>query len=234
MRIIPILLAALLFLPGASFAQFHGTLQLLPDGCEDQGECRLGKDFGFLDPNGIGWMAAKGNTTDGASIPGWAQPIVGGPFTVAYVKAAVLHDHYCDRHVRSWAKTHRMFYHALRASGVSIGRANILYGAVMLGGPKWMTKIVGRPCPIGQICAYDVIATEFLTRPDRYATEEFENELAQLMGLLEASDDASAEEVEALVYSLRPDDEFLANPDGVTVETYETIYERFKKGDADQ
>src|SRR5689334_10444439 len=77
-------------------ADFVGSLVLSPTGCESTGHCELGADFGFIDPKGVGWQAAKGLITDGASIPPWAQPIVGKPFDESFVKAAIIHDHYCD------------------------------------------------------------------------------------------------------------------------------------------
>ena len=89
-------------------AQFIGNLELNPPGCQATGQCTLGSDLRYTDPNGLTWQAAAGNRTDGASIPFWAQPIVGAPFDESYIKAAVIHDHYCDRHVRSWRATHRV------------------------------------------------------------------------------------------------------------------------------
>jgi hypothetical protein len=135
-------------------AEFVGTLKLSPAGCEKKGKCTLAKDFGFIDLEDTGWLAKAGDKTDGASIPGWAQPIVGLPFDKEFIKAAVIHDHYCDRMVRTWQTTHKAFYHALRESGVSKSRAKIMYGAVYLGGPRWKEVKPGTVCAIGKVCVF--------------------------------------------------------------------------------
>ena len=148
------LIALLGFLAWGTVAQaeFVGDIELLPTGCEKLGICRLGKAFAYIDPKKIGWEAQKDLMTDGASIPPWAQTFVGAPFEKAYIKAAVIHDHYCDRHVRPWRQTHRVFYDALIESGVSRKTANILYFAVIVGGPKWTKIVPGKPCPHGASC----------------------------------------------------------------------------------
>jgi hypothetical protein len=60
-------LVALLVASAASVARadFVGELVLMPMGCESTGHCELGEDFGFIDPSGVGWQAAKGLITDG-------------------------------------------------------------------------------------------------------------------------------------------------------------------------
>jgi len=62
---------------------------------------RLEADFGYIDPTGVGWQTNKGAETDGASIPPLLQPFVGSPWEDGYIRAAVIHDWYCDRHVRA-------------------------------------------------------------------------------------------------------------------------------------
>ena len=91
----------------------------------------------------------QSGTTDGASIPGWAQPIIGAPFDRSYLKAAILHDHYTYRenHVRSWRSTHRMFRDALLASGIAPLKAQVMYFAVLAGGARWKEIVQGEPCP---------------------------------------------------------------------------------------
>lgn len=81
--------------------------------------------------------APPGFVTDGASIPRALWTVVGSPFTGQYVGAAVIHDVGCDTHKYSWQITHRMFYSAMRALGVSDDYAKLLYWGVRLGGPKW-------------------------------------------------------------------------------------------------
>ena len=206
--------------PSNARAQFIGNLVLLPKNCQSTGICTLGRDFAYKDPSGVGWQASKGDKTDGASIPSWAQPFVGAPFEKAYIKAAVLHDHYCDRHVRSWYQTHRMFYNALRSSGVSVARANTLYGAVMLGGPKWLTIITGHRCSFAETCIFSksvTTRTEITVREPLYDTPEFKVQMAALEKTIDAdaSHEMSPDEIDAIVFRLRPDDDYLKNVDGV-------------------
>lgn len=107
----------LLFLglfPAPAFSEFIGPFVLGPNGCEDKGLCTLSYDFKYKDPKGNEWQADAKDKTDGASIPPWAQPIIGKPFDSQFVKAAAIHDHYCVRQVRPWRQTHQVFYDVLR------------------------------------------------------------------------------------------------------------------------
>lgn len=134
-------------------SEFIGELAFSPKNCaRNGGTCTLVHDFGFIDPNGVGWQARAGLKTDGASIPVWAQPFIGGQFDAAFIKAAVIHDHYCDRHVRTALMTHRVFFDALIASGVDAVKASTMYYAVLVGGPKWIKLITGEQCKVGQNC----------------------------------------------------------------------------------
>jgi len=225
-------LAAIAFSTGsAQSADFVGDLVLTPAGCEASGSCKLGQDFGFVDAKGIGWQAAKGLVTDGASIPPWAQPIVGGQFDKAFIKAAVIHDHYCDRHVRPWRQTHKVFYEALLKSGVPRGKAGIMYYAVMIGGPKWAQLVKGRPCPVGQSCintfsmsaalpgssvAVGDGASLFLSRPDEFGSAHFANAMnSKLADLEQKGDQLTSEEVEEMATEVMKDDFYFKNEDEV-------------------
>ena len=58
---------------------------------------------------------------------------MGGPFEGNYRNAAVIHDQFCadsDHGLRTWQDVHRMFYFAMRASGVAEVQAKVLYAAV--------------------------------------------------------------------------------------------------------
>lgn len=61
-------------------AQFQGTFELQPPGCEQQGSCVLTFDLRYRHPKRMEWLAAANNKTDGASISPWAQPFIGEPF----------------------------------------------------------------------------------------------------------------------------------------------------------
>ncbi|MGJ8570503.1 MAG: DUF1353 domain-containing protein [Hoeflea sp.] len=215
-------------------ADFTGTLILLPPGCENTGFCKLGDNFGFVDSGNTGWEAAKGLLTDGASIPPWAQPLVGAPFEKSFIKAAIIHDHYCDRHVRPWRQTHKVFHEALLKSGVTPGKAGIMYFAVMIGGPKWAKLIKGKPCSVGGDCINQVDVTSavpgggltigsegevFVSRPDTYASAWFANTLAANLPDLKLKGDAlTAEEVEAMAAKAMVDDFYFKHEDTIGTE----------------
>ena len=96
LRSLPLAIFAVILVSSTAWADFIGKLSLEPKGCEETKRCTLGADFGYIDQSGIGWKADKGNVTDGASIPRWAQKFVGIPFEPAALPAAVLHDHYSE------------------------------------------------------------------------------------------------------------------------------------------
>ena len=142
--------------------KFEGELTLIPFGCQNspEGICKLGSELTYKSSrNKLVWKTniwisdrAQSGTTDGASIPKWAQPIIGEPYNLAYLKAAVVHDHYCyeENQVRSWRETHRMFYDAMIDLDVEIIRAKVMYFAVYFAGPKWVNLVKGEKC--GQNC----------------------------------------------------------------------------------
>lgn len=212
-------------------AAFVGNLKLAPPGCEAQGVCTVEEEFGYIDPSGLGWMAKAGLLTDGASIPPWAQPWVGQPFKPAFIKAAVIHDHYCDRHVRPWRQTHRVFYDALLESGVSKGKAGVMYFAILVGGPKWVKLIKGKPCPFGYACINSVqigsslpgagisLGEEdgvLLTRPADFASARFANLMVQHLPKLEQKGDAlDGQEVELQAAKAMAGDLFFSNGEEV-------------------
>lgn len=127
-------------------AEFLGRLEFKPTGCQQAGLCELVYDFAYRSPDGTGWQANAGLKTDGASIPAWAQRIIGGPWEADFIRAAVIHDWYCIRTVRTRAETHRMFYDALIESGVGQIKALTMYYAVLVGSHMWIDLMEGRPC----------------------------------------------------------------------------------------
>jgi hypothetical protein len=56
--------------------------------------------------------------------------IIGWPFERKYRAASIAHDHYCITETRTWRDTHRMFYEAMRCSGVRKTQATVMYCAV--------------------------------------------------------------------------------------------------------
>lgn len=107
---------------------------------------RLSKAFAYIRSD-RGFEAAPGLITDGASIPKWARKIIGEPFDEAFIRAAVLHDHYSrrDNAVLSYLTTQRLFYWALIDSKVPNRKALAMYAAVIVGAPKWTLFYKSKP-----------------------------------------------------------------------------------------
>ncbi len=101
----------------------------------------------FVDSMGVEWIAPRGTLTDGASVPRLALWLSDGRFESEFLKAAIIHDAYCQLEnekrtpdqfkKRPWQAVHRMFYEACLAGGTSSLKARIMFAAVWLGGPRW-------------------------------------------------------------------------------------------------
>jgi len=76
-----------------------------------------------------------GFTTDGASVPAWAQRITGwGPWTAPQRWAGIVHDWlYCQPGV-SKARADSVFRAVLASEGASKVKSEIMYAAVVVGG----------------------------------------------------------------------------------------------------
>lgn len=218
--------------PASASGRFEGKLELIPAGCEKSKKCKLKDKFGYVDSNGLGWEARAGLETDGASIPDWAQPFIGGQFEKEYIRAAVIHDHYCDRYVRPWRQTHWVFYDALLASGVEKSKALLMYFAVYLGGPKWVKLIKGKPCGTGDNCIQNIPGQqwpagtrrvageggEHLERPAKYDDPNFAKQLQDAQKFIEArKGDVSPADMEARAQSLLVGDFFFTSRDEITI-----------------
>src|SRR5215470_6441568 len=100
----------------------------------------------YTDPNGIEWVAPIGSVVDGASIPRYLWSIMGGPFEGKYRNASVLHDVAYGEHKRPWEDCDRMFYYAMRCSGVSAVESKTMYYALYKFGHHWKFPIKrGKP-----------------------------------------------------------------------------------------
>ncbi len=103
------------------------------------------EDLVFLDAEGNAWTAQVGTLTDGASVPRAALPVTDGRFDQRFLKAAVVHDAYCQEEnkdgpsyqTKPWRAVHRMFYEACLAGGTPKITADLMYGAVLWFGPRW-------------------------------------------------------------------------------------------------
>jgi hypothetical protein len=103
---------------------------------------RVVEPFGFLDPEQKRWPVPVGTKVDGASIPQPLWSLIGGPFEGKYRDASVVHDYYCDVRTEPCKAVHRVFYLAMRASGLSDQRAKFMYAAVYFAGLRWSVTAV--------------------------------------------------------------------------------------------
>jgi hypothetical protein len=103
----------------------------------------------YTDPNGEVWVAPVGSQVDGASIPRYLWSIMGGPFEGKYRNASVLHDVAYGERKRPWQDCDRMFYNAMRCSGVSVTEAKTMYYALYRFGNHWKFPIKrGKPVKV--------------------------------------------------------------------------------------
>ncbi len=105
------------------------------------------KELIFVDAQGNQWKAPQGTWTDGASVPRLALWITDGRFEESFLKAAIVHDAYCQEFNQTrcrdqyrklpWRQVHRMFFEACVAGRTDPLKAKLMYAAVWWGGPKW-------------------------------------------------------------------------------------------------
>jgi Protein of unknown function (DUF1353) len=226
-RTLSILAFLSIFPASAAHADFVGTLEFTPADCETARQCKLAFDFGYVDTKGIGWQANAGDATDGATIPEWAQPLVGSSFDKSFVKAAAIHDHYVVNHVRTWQQTHLMFYDALIDSGVPAHKAQIMYFAVLAGGPRWIELVEGIACPVGMMCISSERmmqdpsvhmmkdqAGAFLVRDESYDSPEFKMKMDAAHQFMAAKgDEVTAGDLAGLADLLEPANAFKSSAD---------------------
>jgi len=98
-------------------------------------------ELSYTDPYGVIWDAPAGSVTDGASIPRYLWSLIGGPFEGQYRNASVLHDVAYGKHERPWKDCDRMFYNAMRCSGVGPTQAKTMYYALYKFGHHWKFPI---------------------------------------------------------------------------------------------
>lgn len=105
----------------------------------------------YTDPNGHVWLAPAGSVVDGASIPRSLWSFMGGPFEGKYRNASVLHDVAYDQHNRPWEDCDRMFYNAMRCSGVGPVEAKTMFYALYRFGRHWKFSVKrAKPVKIGR------------------------------------------------------------------------------------
>jgi hypothetical protein len=109
----------------------------------------------YTDPTGFVWVAPIGSVVDGASIPRYLWTTMGGPFEGKYRNASVLHDVAYGQRKRPWQDCDRMFYYAMRCSGVNAVQAKTMFYALYRFGHHWKFPIKrGKPVKYeGQLVA---------------------------------------------------------------------------------
>jgi hypothetical protein len=166
----------------SEYGTFIGTVKA--EWLDDGRKMKLLEDFLYVDQFQNQWSAPKDWVVDGASIPEFAWPIIGGPFEGKYRKASVIHDVECDRKLRPWETVHEVFYYAMRAADVSNIKAKVMYAAVYFFGPRWeysTTKTVYRSKVEPTISEYvaknpDNVVSAYVTSKPRTSFEIMTNQ----------------------------------------------------------
>jgi hypothetical protein len=104
---------------------------------EDGRTMTMVSGFTYVDPDGILWRVPPTYKVNGSSIPEMLWSIVGSPYVGKHRFASIPHDYYCEHMLRSWQKTHRMYYDACITAGVPATEARVKYFAIRRFGPKW-------------------------------------------------------------------------------------------------
>ena len=167
---------------------------------DDDRKMVLLEDFEFLaDDSADGrWIAARGQSVDGASIPSVLWSFVGSPFVGNYRRASVIHDVYCshnglppvERARRTSAAVHRVFFLAMLKDRTSLRQACLMYAAVALFGPTWDPNGNRRVAQEGIMSPTDVekyrgAVNDFLNGPVPLTLPALATKLAESLGFPE-------------------------------------------------
>ncbi len=210
-----------------TFGFFSGRLMLNSKGCEAKGECNVGNG-GLKFTQIIGgkkkvWSVQPGLKTDGASIPKFAQGIIGRPYDGSYLAAAVIHDNFCARETESWKNTHRLFYDMLRSLGINDLKAKIMYAGVVAGSHKWVK--VKKPQSCGQGCTFNLPAgnqmngDNFERGPDNSSVAQIA--FTALEAKITAAPELSLDDIDNEAQQLLPDDPYIKLRDRAEVTPFE-------------
>jgi hypothetical protein len=111
--------------------------KLISEWLADGRRMKLLEPLEYIDPSGRRWLVPSGTVVDGASIPQVFWSVIGAPFSGPYRNASVVHDYFCDTRSRPYPDVHRVFYDAMKTSGVAERKAWVMYKAVENFGPRW-------------------------------------------------------------------------------------------------
>lgn len=139
--------------PASSACYFRNSpVKLLPERVRIPGRpldfFPIAAELEFIDGRNKTWVAPVRTLTDGASIPQIFVPIVGQPQDPTFVNAAAVHDAYCGigneagpvYQSATWQEVHQMFYDTLVVGGTPEPKAQLMFAAVWLGGPRWYPR----------------------------------------------------------------------------------------------
>jgi hypothetical protein len=121
--------------PAGPWGYYSGPVETRWDA--DGRTMTLLNELRYTDPKGVVWVAPAGSVIDGASIPRSLWSFMGGPFEGKYRNASVLHDVAYDQKNKPPAEADRMFYNAMRCSGVGAVEAKTMYWALLRFGRHW-------------------------------------------------------------------------------------------------
>jgi hypothetical protein len=110
---------------------------------------RVLEDIRFVDSFGEEWLTPRGNVADGATIPFWLWPIIGGPYEGEHRDGALIHDggYACALETTFGAAimstrraaTDRAFFEAMTVCGTPHWKRDLIYRGVRDGGwYAWM------------------------------------------------------------------------------------------------
>jgi hypothetical protein len=125
--------------PAGPWGYYSGTIDTRWD--QDGRTMTLLNELRYTDPKGVIWIAPAGSVIDGASIPRALWSFMGGPFEGKYRNASVLHDVAYGMQNKPPAEVDRMFYNAMRCSGVSAAEAKTMYYALLRFGRHWKFSV---------------------------------------------------------------------------------------------
>jgi hypothetical protein len=143
--------------PAGPWGYYSGTIDTRWS--TDGRSMTLLNELRYTDPKGVVWIAPAGSVIDGASIPRVLWSFMGGPFEGKYRNASVLHDVAYDQKSRPPAVVDRMFYDAMRCSGVGAVEAKTMYYSLLRFGRHWKFS-VKKARPVLPDSSQDLITRE--------------------------------------------------------------------------
>ena len=114
-------------------SQFPGTLKGEFVG-KGKGRWKLSKPFQYYSSSYGNIIAPEGFITDGASIPRFAQIIVGTPWGGKYAEGSVIHDYLYRETLFSQKICDQIFLEAMVCKRVSLWKRQVIYRSLRVGG----------------------------------------------------------------------------------------------------